>query len=99
MRCLFHRWNGCQCVKCSRVRDAEHDLQIRERADFVGRYSQDLSGDGSRKLTLRGNIDVISVCRRCNQTVTTTTPITETLTEANAIDEFLALHCKKGTVT
>jgi hypothetical protein len=26
MKCLFgHKWNGCKCVKCSKIRDEEHN--------------------------------------------------------------------------
>jgi len=24
MACLFHKWNGCKCEKCDKVRDSEH---------------------------------------------------------------------------
>lgn len=27
MICLFHKWNGCKCSKCGKVRDKEHNFE------------------------------------------------------------------------
>ena len=28
MACLFHRWNGCKCDKCGKIRDEQHDWDL-----------------------------------------------------------------------
>ena len=33
MACLLgHKWNGCKCTKCGKVRDSDHDFSLREDA-------------------------------------------------------------------